>query len=113
MITIVFSCVWIDAFLHLLFVKMNGRKPSDREDRKTYESKLRDLECSDEALLERVKRLRGVRKALVHEKAYSDFDDDGNFIGRNYMTQHEAENAWQVVNGINKWCREQHGIEIL
>ena len=71
LIAIAFSGVYLEA---LLFVQGTFRMGADWEkkfDRKQYEDKLKALGVEDAELLASAKRLREVRKELVHEKARS------------------------------------------
>ena len=105
MISTVFTCIWLEAILHLLIVEKFGRKCFEEVDknRKTYEEKLKLLGCDDKELLENVKRLRKVRKELVHEKAHCEFNDADEFTGESRTGQDEAENARAVMTGVEKW----------
>ena len=112
MISIVFSCIWLEAILHLLIVQKYERKCYKKVDRKTYEYKLRLLKCEDVELLRNVKRLRTARKEIVHEKAHFEFDDLGKFEGNFMLAQDEAENANEVMIGVTKWCKSVLQIDV-
>ena len=104
MISVVFTCIWLEATLHLLINQKNGSKGyKNQVDRWTYERKLKLLDCRDEKLLTMVGQLRRVRTELVHEKAHLEFNDTGEFTGELMMGQEEAENARAVMLGIEKW----------
>ena len=103
MISTVFTCIWLEAILHLLIVDKFGKKWFKKVDYKTYEMKLELLGCRDTVLLENVERLRKVRRELVHEKAHSEFNDADKFTGELRATQDEAENARSVMTGVEKW----------
>ena len=107
MISIVFSCIWLEALLHLLIVRQFGRKCFEKVDRGlSYGDKLRLLGCSDDQLLEWTGQLQGSRRQLVHEKAHLDYSDEGVFTGEVKTAQEEAENARRVMTGVRNWCRE-------
>ena len=112
MISIVFSCIWLEATLHLLIVQNRGRECFKKVDRSPYEEKLRLLECGDERLLRNVNRLQIARKELVHEKAHFDFSESGEFTGKLMTAQDEAENARAVVVGVKKWCQEAFNVDV-
>ena len=103
MISTFFTCIWLEAILHLLIVDKFGKKCFERVDRKNYEKKLELLGCRDTVLLENVERLRKVRRELVHEKANFEFNDVGKFTGALRTGQDEAENARVVMTGVEKW----------
>ena len=103
MIATVFTCIWLEAALHLLIVDKYGRNCFREVDKDTYETKLELLGCGDEELLMKVVRLRRVRRELVHEKAHFEFNDRGEFTGALRTTQEEAENARAVMVGVEKW----------
>lgn len=110
MISIVFSCMWLEATLHLLIVRKFDRERFKNADRRlSYEEKLRLLECRDEQLLNNVERLRKSRRELVHEKAHLEFSQAGEFLGELKTAQDEAENARAVIVGLRKWCQEALG----
>ena len=111
MISIVFSCIWLEALLHLLIVRKFGRKRFRKVDKYTYEKKLELLECSNEQLLGNVERLRTARRELVHEKAHSEYGDAGEFTGEQRTAQDEAENARAVIVEVRKWCQEAFEID--
>jgi|GEM_PF-2020663 len=90
MITIVFTGMWLEALLHLLIVRNHGLEKFAEYDFKSYEEKLRLLGCSEQGLLDVVKRFRKSRKELVHEKAYC---DDGELK----TAQDEANNAHDLM----------------
>ena len=112
MITIVFGCVWLEAILHLLIVKVCGRKCYEEVDRKSYEEKLRLLKCDDDELFRNVTRLRIARKEIIHEKAYFEFNESGEFVGKTMTAQDEAENAKAVLVGVTKWCQAEFQIDV-
>jgi len=99
MVSIVFTGMWLEALMHLLIVKKYGKDEFKKYDFKTYEEKLKLLGCMDEKLLHRVSRFRGIRKSLVHEKAF--FDEDGI-----KKAQDEAENAHEILVAIHNHFSE-------
>ena len=113
MISIVFSCIWLEAILHLLIVQEYGREFYEKVDRnKSYKEKLRLLKCDDDELLRNVERLRTARKEIVHEKAHFEFDNLGKFEGNFMLAQDEAENANEVMIGVTKWCKSVLQIDV-
>ena len=110
MISVIFSSIWLEAWLHLLIVRRFGKEKFKKVDRLTYEYKLRLLGCKDEALLNKVKELRISRRELVHEKAHLEFDD-GKFVGEVKTAQDEAEISRAVMVGVRGWCKETLGLD--
>jgi hypothetical protein len=100
MISIVFTGMWLEAFLHLLIVRECGEEIFKAYDRKTYEEKLQLLGCTDERIFNRVSRFREARISLVHEKALLDG-------GEIKFAQEEAENAHGIFGVINSFVSEQ------
>ena len=100
MVSIVFTCIWLEATLHLLIVGRFGKNRFEELDRDTYECKLKALGCDDEDFLRRAGRLRKARKDLVHEKAHLEFNDEGKFTGELRTAQEEAKNARAVMEGV-------------
>jgi len=94
MIAIVFTGIWLEAFLHLLIVKKHGKEKFEEYDFKPYEDKLQLLGCSDPNIIERVKGFRKCRKELVHEKAH--FDN-----GEIKKAQDEADNAHEMLVSLH------------
>ena len=106
MISIVFSCIWLEALLHLLIVRQFGRECFRKVDRRlSYGEKLSLLGCSDDQLLEWTSQLQGSRRQLVHEKAHLQYTDEGAFVGEMKTAQDEAKNAKRVMTGVTNWCR--------
>ena len=103
MISTVFTCIWLEAILHLRIVAKSEKKCYTKVDHKIFEEKLKLLGCRDTELLENVERLRKVRNELVHEKAYCEFNDADEFTGESRTGQDEAENARAVMTGVEKW----------
>ena len=103
MVSIVFTCMWLEATLHLLIVGRCGKNRFEELDRHPYERKLEALGCGNEDLLRRVGRLRKARRELVHEKAHLEFNDEGEFTGELMTAQEEAENARGVMEGVEHW----------
>ena len=103
MISVVFTCIWLEATLHLLIVGKCGRKGyTNKVDGSGYVAKLKLLDCRDEELLSNVERLRKARRELVHEKAHCEFNDAGEFTGELRGAQDEAENARAVMLAVEK-----------
>ena len=102
MISIVFTCIWLEANLHLRIVNKFGKKCFKEADGKPYEEKLKLLGCESTELLENVKRLRTARNELVHEKAHFEFNDAGKCTVMR-PAQDEAKNAKVVMTGVGKW----------
>ncbi len=101
MISIVFTCIWLEAALHLLMVGRRGREGyTEKIDHSSYENKLRLLDCGDEELLRKVAQLQCARRELVHEKAHLEFNDAGDFTGKVRTAQDEAENARAVMLAV-------------
>ena len=103
MISIAFTCIWLEAILHLLIVQEFGIKRFKNVDRCSYKYKLGLLGCQDAELLQNVERLQKARNALIHEKAYLEFEDGDNFTGNLWVAQDEAENAQAVMRSIEEW----------
>ena len=103
MISVVFTCIWLEATLHLLVVAKHGRSCFEKIDRHTYEGKLQLLNCRDAEVLNKVERLRKARKDLIHEKAHLEFNDSGEFTGTSRTAQEEAENARAVMTDVENW----------
>ena len=106
LVSIIFTCMWLEATLHLLIVRDLGRKRFRQMDSWSYERKLRELKCADEQLLDRVCRLRETRRELVHEKAQFEYDDTGAFVGQLKLAQEEADNARDVLVGLKDWFQD-------
>lgn len=101
MISVVFTCIWLEATLHLLIVGKLGREGyTNKIDRSGYGDKLTLLDCGDEELLRTAERLREARRELVHEKAHFEFNDAGEFTGELRAAQDEAENARVVMLAV-------------
>ena len=112
MISIVFSCIWLEALLHLLIVRKFGRKCFEKVDRRlSYGKKLQLLGCTDEQLLEWTGQLQESRRQLVHEKAHLEYTDEGVFTGEVKTAQAEAEHARRVMVRVREWCQEAFGID--
>ncbi len=114
MISVVFSCIWLEALLHLLIVRKFGRKCFKKIDKRlSFKEKLRLLGCVDDQLLDWTGQLQGSRRELVHEKAHLEYTDDGVFTGELKSAQDEAENARRVMVGVREWCRGTFEIDPL
>ncbi len=103
MISLVFTCIWLEATLHILIVERSGREAyTNKVDRSGYRNKLELLGCRDEELLRNVERLQEVRRELVHEKAHFEFNEAGEFTGEMRKAQDEAENARAVMVAVER-----------
>jgi len=94
-VCMVFCGVYLDALLHMLIGQKFGVEKCKALDRATYEVKLRELGCSDEAIINDTKKYRLTRKEVVHEKAM--IDTDGL-----KTAQEEAAFAFELVERIRK-----------
>ena len=93
-IVVVFTGMWLESFLHMMIVQKHGIDEFRKVDRKyNYEKKLKMIGISSTDLLDKVKRLRGTRKELVHEKAFLD-------NGKIKKAQDEAVLANEIMNEI-------------
>jgi hypothetical protein len=91
MISIVFTGMWLEAWLHLHIIKKIGpEKWTKSIDFSSYETKLKLLEINDESIIQLAEKFRGARKELVHEKAH--FTQD--FFK---TAQDEAEVGYQLI----------------
>ena len=98
LIAIAFSGVYLEALLFLRGTQRLGDQWLQEFDRKTYEEKLKHLGVTDESLIQSAKRLRMVRRELVHEKAAA----NGNLApGKNYWAQVEAAEAIALIRNIS------------
>ena len=96
-LAIAFSGIYLEA---LLFVHGTFRMRESWEqkfDRKLYEEKLKALGITDEKLLASAKRLREVRKDLVHEKARP---LDTAALSNTYWAQSEAAASVAFIQTI-------------
>ncbi len=94
-ITIVFCGIFLESLLHLLIVKHKGLDVFKEYDKKnkTYEDKLRLLDCNDHSILEGCSHYRKARREVVHEKAHI---DNKNFR----VAQKEAASAMELIKNI-------------
>ena len=90
---IVFAGIWLEAYLHLVAVSRLGKGAAKKFDRKAYEDKLTQLECSNSDILDKAKRLRNTRREIVHEKAHFD-------SGEIKIAQTEAQLAYELVTSV-------------
>lgn len=94
MIVVVFTGIWLEAFLHLEIVKAFGESEFKKVDRtKSYEEKLEIIGINDSELLKKVNNFRETRRELVHEKAFMD-------KGEIKKAQEEATLANEVMREI-------------
>ena len=84
MVSIVFTCILLEATLHLLIVGRCGKNRFEELDPYPCERKLEALGYGDEDLLRRAGRLRNARRELVHEKAHLEFNTEVEFTGELY-----------------------------
>ena len=104
MISVVFTCIWLEAALHLLIVGTLGRDAYTKMvDYSGYGDKLALLGCGDEELLGNAERLQQARRELVREKAHLEFNDAGEFMGELKTAQDEAGNARAVMLAVENW----------
>lgn len=97
MITIVFTGMWLEAFLHHKIVEKYSKEKFHEYDYRPYEDKLKLLNISDTSIENNVKRFRNCRKELVHEKSYLD-------SGEIRIAEKEAENAYGLLQSISNTC---------
>jgi len=96
LVTVVFSAIWLTAFLHLRIARNLGVRAAKKFDNDfSYKNGLELLGCSDETVLNAVERLRVTRKDLVHEKAHLD-----NMVIQ--LAENEADNAFWIIKAIEK-----------
>ncbi|WHZ23296.1 MAG: hypothetical protein OJF47_002408 [Nitrospira sp.] len=98
MIAIVFTGMWLEAFLHLRIVRDHGLKKFKEYDFKSLADKLQLLGCSEPAIIEAAQKFQKCRKELVHEKAYCD-------AGQITKAQDGADNANQLLLAIDEWFK--------
>ena len=97
---IVFSGIWLEAYLHNLAVSRLGPTAADSLDRRIYEVKLEELGCSDPSVLEKAQRFRETRREIVHEKAHFD-------TGNIKVAQTEARLAYELVKVVEERLAEE------
>ena len=98
MIAIVFTGMWLEAFLHLRIVRDHGLQKFKEYDFKCLADKLQLLGCSEPAIIETAQKFQKCRKEFVHEKAYCD--------AREIRTAHNgADNANQLLLAIDAWFK--------
>jgi len=98
MISIVFTGMWLESFLHLWIAREHGLQKFKRYDYKSYADKLQLLGCSEQPIIEAAQRFQKCRKELVHEKAYFD-------SGQIRSAQEEADNAYHLLLAIDAWFK--------
>ena len=94
LIAIAFAGVYLEAILFFKGTQRMGKRWGKVFDRKTYEEKLMELGATDQSLIQATKRLRTVRKELVHEKALPVGDLT---LGSTYWAQSEAASAIECI----------------
>jgi hypothetical protein len=98
LITIAFCSTFLESLLHQLIVSRKGLKVCKENDSKTYEEKLKILDCNDQAIIYSSGRLRSVRKEIVHEKAHL---NQNNFR----VAQDEATMAIEFIDKVIEYFR--------
>lgn len=68
-IVIAFCAIHFEALVYILALEKVGTTEALKVDRKLYEERLRALGCPHQALIDQAKRLREIRKDMIHEKA--------------------------------------------
>ena len=99
LISITFSCIWLEALFYITGVKQFGRKEYNKKyDRQlSYKEKLTLFGVNDETLLAEAEHLRKMRRDLVHEKAVESGDLTADAI---HVAQHEAKKAVSFVKKV-------------
>ncbi len=98
MIAIVFTGMWLEAFLHLRIVRDCGLQKFKEYDFKSLADKLQLLGCSEPAIIEAAQKFQKYRKELVHEKAYCD-------AGQLRTAQDGADSANQLLLAVDAWFK--------
>ena len=101
MISVVFSAMWIDAYLHQLIAKRSGVEKAEELDRKKYEKKLQYLGVNDQSIISQVTDFREARNEMVHEKAYADTGDIKTAQG-------EAEKAYNLRRILEQYFNQNN-----
>lgn len=102
LIVIVFCGMFLEALLHLLIVNRKGIVAFKSYDRKTYEDKLRFLDCTEESILNLCENYRKARREIVHEKAHLDQTTV-------LFAQKEAETAITMITRIADFFKLKFG----
>jgi hypothetical protein len=68
-VVIAFSSIYFEALVFILAHNRFGLGRALKIDRKTYEERLRELDCPHQVLLDQARALREMRKEMIHEKA--------------------------------------------
>ena len=97
LVAIAFSGIYLEALLFVHGTFRMGASWEQKFDRKFYEEKLKALGITDEELLASARRLREVRKELVHEKARP---LDTAALSNSYWAQSEASASVSFVQTI-------------
>ena len=103
LVAIAFSGIYLEALLFVHGTFQIGTDWEKKFDRKSYEEKMKALGIKDEALLAAAKRLREVRKELVHEKARP---LETAALSKNYWAQTEASASVTLVQGHSGQAHE-------
>ncbi|PIL12451.1 hypothetical protein P775_28530 [Puniceibacterium antarcticum] len=72
LVYIAFSGMWLEAKLHLTISERFGKRVAKDIDRKDYEAKLELLGFLDADLRANLEYFRGLRREIMHEKAFLD-----------------------------------------
>ena len=97
LVAIAFSGVYLEALLFLHGTFRMGAVWEKTFDRKSYEKKLEELGVTEPDLLASAKRLREVRKDLIHEKARP---LDSVALSNTYWAQVEATASVAFIQAI-------------
>jgi hypothetical protein len=97
-VAIAFSGVYFEALLFLKGTQRMGKRWLREFDRKTYEGKLLELGVANPSLVQAAKRLREVRRDLIHEKATPVLELG---IGSTYWAQSEAAAAIAFIREVS------------
>lgn len=96
MVVIVFTGMWLEAFLHHHIVKTHDEETFKKYDRKSYRDKLILIGINDNDFLDKVDSFKNTRRELVHEKAHFD-------KGEIKWAEEEAESAYVIMECINDY----------
>jgi len=94
-ITIVFCGVYLESLLHILMVKRCGKSAAKKNDRATYEEKLKIIGITNLDIFAECKHFASVRREIVHEKAHLD-------SGEVRTAQTEANRAFKFISQLNE-----------
>ena len=99
LICVTFSAIYFEALVYLVANERHGESGARMIDKKPYEERLKSLGVIDPMLLGAAKRLREIRKELVHEKAFPICD-----IGqkRMFAAQGAANESIEFVREVTR-----------